>query len=195
MIDSKLVTLGNAIRLMVLIGCVAFFAVIVQSCQPIKTDLDLYSQKTLKRLTQLEAPPPQPTMAFETFDGQTIQLSDYRGKVVLLNVWATWCAPCLKEMPSLSRLQTLRGSDAFEVVTISLDRTAVEASDWLADKDITNLTPWHDKSYGLNVAVEARGLPITIIYNRQGREIARLAGDAEWDTPEALALVDYVVGK
>ncbi|MEP6342849.1 MAG: TlpA disulfide reductase family protein [Maricaulaceae bacterium] len=195
MINSKLVTLGNAIRLMVLTGCVAFFVVVVQSCQPIKTDIDLYAQKTLKRLTQLEAPPPQPTTTFETFDGQTMQLSDYRGKVVLLNVWATWCAPCLKEMPSLSDLQTLRGSDQFEVVTISLDRTAVEAADWLADKDITNLTPWHDKSYSLNTAVEAPGLPITIIYNPQGREIARLAGDAEWNGKEALALVDYLMLK
>ena len=187
-------TLGNAIRLMVLIGCVAFFAVIVQSCQPIKTDIDIYAQKTLKRLTQLEAVPPQPTTDFETFDGQTMQLADYRGKVVLLNVWATWCAPCLKEMPSLSRLQDLRGSDAFQVVSISLDRTAEEAANWLTDKDITNLTPWHDKSFGLNVTVKARGLPITIIYNRQGREIARLAGDAEWDSAEALALIDYITG-
>ena len=186
-------TLGNAIRLMVLIGCVAFFAVIVQSCQPIKTDLGVYAQKTLKRLTQLNAPPPQPTMVFETFDGQTMQLSDYRGKVILLNVWATWCAPCLKEMPSLSRLQGLRGSEAFQIVTISLDRTAEDAANWLVDKDITNLTPWHDKSYGLNVAVQARGLPITIIYDRQGQEIIRLAGDAEWDSKEALALIDYMV--
>lgn len=188
-------TLGNAIRLMLLIGCVAFFTVIVQSCQPVKTDIEIYGKKTLKRLTQLEAPPTQPTTAFETFDGQKMQLSDYRGKVILLNVWATWCAPCLKEMPSLSRLQDVRGNDDFQVITISLDRTAKEAADWLLDKDITNLTPWHDKSFSLNVAVKAPGLPMTVIYDRRGREVARLPGDAEWDSEEALKLVDYVVGR
>ena len=188
-------TLGNAIRLMVLIGCVAFFAMIMQSCQPIKADIDLYAQKTLKRLTQLDTPPSQPTQSYETVDGQTMSLADYRGQVILLNVWATWCAPCLKEMPSLSQLQKLRGSDDFKVVTISLDRTAKEAADWLLDKDITNLTPWHDKSFSLNVDIKAPGLPMTVIYDRNGREIARLPGDAEWDSEESLALINYVAAR
>ena len=124
-----------------------------------------------------------------------MQLSDYRGQVVLLNVWATWCAPCLKEMPSLSRLQEMRGSEDFQVVTVSLDRTAEEPAIWLADKGITNITPWHDKNFGLNVDVRAPGLPVTIIYDRSGREIARLNGDAEWDSAEAISLVDYIVFK
>ena len=191
----KIFSLGNAIRLMVLIGLVASFAVIVQSCQPLKTDLDLYAKNSLKRLTVLDNAPAQPNMEFETVDGQTMRLSDYQGQVVLLNVWATWCAPCIKEMPSLSRLQEMRGSPDFQVVTVSLDRTAEEAADWLTDKNITNLTPWHDGSFNLSAAVNAPGLPVTIIYNRQGREMARLNGDAEWDSAEALALVDYLAGR
>ena len=195
MIASKLLTLGNAIRLMVLIGCVACLTVIVQSCQPLKTDLELYAQNSLKRLTVLDSPPAQPTAQFRTEADELMRLSDYRGQVVLLNVWATWCAPCIKEMPSLSRLQEMRGSPDFQVVTVSLDRTAEEAADWLLEKNLTNITPWHDKSFNLNVAVKAPGLPISVFYSADGRELARLPGDAEWDSSEALALVDYLVGR
>ena len=194
MIASKLLTLGNAIRLMVLIGCVACLTVIVQSCQPLKTDLELYAKNSLKRLTVLDSPPAQPTAQFRTEADELMRLSDYRGQVVLLNVWATWCAPCIKEMPSLSRLQEMRGSPDFQVVTVSLDRTAEEAADWLLEKDLTNITPWHDKSFNLNVAVKAPGLPMSVFYSADGRELARLPGDAEWDSEEAMALVDYLVG-
>ena len=194
MIASKILTLGNAIRLMVLIGCVACLTVIVQSCQPLKTDLELYAKNSLKRLTVLDNPPAQPSAQFRTATDELMRLSDYRGQVVLLNVWATWCAPCIKEMPSLSRLQSLRGSPDFQVVTVSLDRTAEEAADWLLEKDLTNITPWHDKSFNLNVAVKAPGLPMSVFYSADGRELARLPGDAEWDSEEALALVDYLVG-
>ncbi len=186
-------TLGNAIRLMVCIGLVACFLVIVQSCQKPKTGLDRFTIDSLKRLTEIEAPPTQPSMEFKTFDGETMRLTNYKGQVILLNVWATWCAPCLKEMPSLSQLQTLRSGPEFQVVTISLDRTAEDAKLWLEDKNITNLTPWHDKSFGLNAAIKAPGLPMSILYDRTGREIARLPGDAQWDSAEALALIDYLV--
>ena len=195
MIASKILTLGNAVRLMVLIGCVACLTVIVQSCQPLKTDLELYAKNSLKRLTVLDSPPAQPTAQFRTEADELMRLSDYRGQVVLLNVWATWCAPCIKEMPSLSRLQEMRGSPDFQVVTVSLDRTAEEAADWLLEKNLTNITPWHDKSFNLNVAVKAPGLPISVFYSADGRELARLPGDAEWDSSEALALVDYLVGR
>ena len=92
MLKSNIFTLGNAIRLMLLIGGVALFAVIVQSCQPLKTDLDLYAKNSLKRLTVLDNPPAPPRMEFETVDGQTMRLSDYQGQVILLNVWATGSA-------------------------------------------------------------------------------------------------------
>jgi len=186
-------TLGNAIRLMVFIGLVACFLVIVQSCQKPKTGLDRFAVDSLKRLTKVEASPAQPSMEFKTFDGETMRLTDYKGQVILLNVWATWCAPCLKEMPSLSQLQNLRGGPEFQVVTISLDRTAEETANWLAEQNITNLTPWHDKNFKLNTAVKTPGLPMSILYDRTGQEIARLPGDAQWDSPEALALIDELV--
>ena len=193
MSGSNIFSISNAVRLMILIGLLAVFAVIVQSCQPFKTDLEPYATKTLKRLTVIDEVPAQPRAEYAAFDGETMRLSDYRGQVVLLNVWATWCAPCLKEMPSLSRLQELKGSPDFQVVTVSLDRTAEEPSLWLADKAITNLTPWHDKNFNLNVAVKAPGLPMTVLYDRAGREIARLPGDADWASEEAISLVEYLV--
>lgn len=98
-------------------------------------------------------------------------------------------------MPSLDRLQALRGGDNFEVITISIDRTKYEPAKFFEDNNIENLKPWHDGSYGIPGNLQLRGYPTTLIYNPQGREIAILEGEAEWDSPEALALVDYLLTK
>lgn len=155
----------------------------------------MYAVNSLKKLTAREAPPLPPTTIFTTADDKTLRLEDLRGKIIALNVWGTWCAPCIKEMPSLDRLQALRSGDDFEVITISIDRTKHEPAKFFADKDIQNLDPWHDPSYGLPGNLHLRGYPTTLIYNRQGREIAILEGDADWDSPEALALVDYLLAQ
>lgn len=147
---------------------------------------------SLKKLTIREVPPQQPTTVFNTVDGKTLSLEELKGKVVVLNVWATWCPPCVKEMPSLDRLQALRGNDKFEVVTISIDRTNALPAKFFDDNDIENLQPWHDGSYGIPGNLQLRGYPTTVIYNRHGREVAILEGEAEWDSPEALALVGYL---
>ena len=122
-------------------------------------------------------------------------MKDLRGKVVLVNVWATWCAPCIKEMPSLDRLQALRGGAAFEVVTISIDRTAHESAKFFTDNNIESLKPWHDGSYGIPGNLQLVGYPTTVIYNADGREVVYLEGDAEWDSPEALKLIDYLISQ
>jgi len=169
--------------------------VFVQSCQRPATGLDLYAVESLKKLSVREAPPLPPTTVFTAADGKTLELEDLRGKIVVLNVWATWCPPCIKEMPSLDRLQDLRGGADFEVVTISIDRSIDEPAKFFTDNDIRNLDPWHDGSYGIPGNLRLRGYPTTLIYNAQGREIAVLEGEAEWDSPEALALVDYLRGQ
>jgi len=189
---SSIFSLGNAIRAVLLVGLFGLCFVFVQSCQAPATGLDVYAEDSLKKLTVREAPPLPPKTIFSSADGQTFTLEELRGKTVLVNVWATWCAPCLAEMPSLDRLQGQRGGDDFQVVTISIDRTKYEPAKFFNDNGIKNLSPWHDGSYGIPGNLQLRGYPTTVIYNPQGREIAILEGEAEWDSPEALALIDYL---
>lgn len=189
---SSIFSLGTAIRTVLLVGLVGVVFVLVQSCQRPATGLDAYAIDSLKKLTVREAPPLPPSTVFTTVDDKTLKLADLRGKIVVLNVWGTWCAPCIKEMPSLDRLQALRGGEDFEVITISIDRTKYEPAKFFADNGIQYLEPWHDGSHGIPGNLKLRGYPTTVIYNTQGREVAILVGDAEWDSPEALALVDYL---
>ena len=128
--------------------------------------------------------------------GAKVALSAWRGRVVLLNLWATWCAPCKKEMPSLAKLQTELGSADFEVVAISLDRKGPEASaQFLIDNNAKALKVYVDPSAALLDTFQAIGLPATILIDRQGREIGRLLGPAEWASPEALALIKAAVAE
>jgi thiol-disulfide isomerase/thioredoxin len=180
---------------MIFIGVIAVFVVLVQSCQTPKTGIDRYAVKSLNKLTQLEVAPPQPTLEFTSASGETMTLADYRGQVVLLNAWATWCPPCVAEMPSLNNLQTVRGGDDFQVVTISLDNKKPEITEFFEKNNITALPDWHDATYEINGRLRLPGLPTTVLYNRQGREVARLSGEAVWDSEEALALIDYLISQ
>ena len=190
---SSFFSVANAIRLMLVVGVVAVFLVVVQSCSQPKTGLDLFAKGSLKKLTALENPPVQPNMVFTSPDGSEMRLSDYKGKVILVNIWATWCAPCIAEMPMLDELQVKRGGSDFEVVTISLARTAAEAEAWLRKNKIDNLPIWHDGTYNVSAKLALPGLPTSIFYNKDGREIARIPGEVDWTSEEALALVDYLV--
>ena len=190
---SSIFSLGNAIRLVLLVGLFGVVFVFVQSCQRPATGLEVYAKDSLKKLTLRAAPPSPPSTVFTTADGQELTLESLRGKVVLVNVWYTTCPPCIKEMPSLDRLQNLRGGDALQVVTVSVDRTRDIPAKFFEKTDIVNLAPWHDGTYGITGNLNLRGFPSTVIYNASGREIAFLEGDAAWDSPEALALVDYLL--
>ena len=180
---------------MLLFGVFALFGVIVQSCNGPKGPLERFNTASLKKLTALDPPPIRPSLTFQTLDGADVQLSKHQGQVVLLNAWATWCPPCIAEMPSLDRLQELRGGPDFIVVPISLDRTPAEAKVWLEENELRNLESWHDKSYRLTGEVKLPGLPTTILYNREGREVARVPGEVKWDSVEALALIDHLIAQ
>ncbi len=117
-------------------------------------------------------------------------LAQWRGKVVLLNLWATWCAPCRKEMPALDRLQKQLGSDKFEVVAISVDRAGLPgARKFLEETKVESLALYADPTARLASTLRAVGLPATMLLDRQGREIGRLLGPAEWDSEEAKRLI------
>jgi thiol-disulfide isomerase/thioredoxin len=133
---------------------------------------------------------PVPEVSFLEENGQATTLKAWRGRVVLVNLWATWCAPCRKEMPALAALQSEMGSKDFEVVAISVDRKGLEgASAFLKEVGATTLKLYVDPTTDSLTAFKAVGLPASILIDREGREIGRLLGPAEWNSPEAKALI------
>ena len=131
-----------------------------------------------------------PDATFQTADGATRALSDYKGKWVLLNLWATWCAPCREEMPMLSALQTNYGGEKFEVVTIATGRdNPAKVARFMDSIEITNLPRHTDPNQQLARALGILGLPVVLLINPIGQETARLTGPAKWDSPEAYALI------
>jgi thiol-disulfide isomerase/thioredoxin len=131
-----------------------------------------------------------PNAAFQNASGQPVTLENFRGRVVLLNLWATWCIPCRKEMPALDRLQVALGGADFEVVALSLDRGgAATSKKFLDTTGATKLALYVDPTAKLANEFKAIGLPTTILIGRDGREIGRLLGPAEWDADDAKALI------
>ena len=120
----------------------------------------------------------------------TATLADYRGKYILLNFWATWCAPCRREMPMLAELQAEFGGDRFEVLTLATGRNTPNGIRKFFDEvGITNLPRHTDPKQAVARDMSIFGLPITIILDPRGREIARLRGDAEWNSDSAKAII------
>jgi thiol-disulfide isomerase/thioredoxin len=142
------------------------------------------------------APRPMPPLVFSGGDGRTVRLKDFRGKVIVLNLWATWCAPCRKEMPSLDRLQSRSGGKDFEVVALSVDFAGLQAvRKFYQDFGINHLRLFVDPSSQVLDQVKVLGLPATLLIDRDGREIGRLVGAAEWDSPEMLRLFRGLIGQ
>jgi thiol-disulfide isomerase/thioredoxin len=138
-----------------------------------------------------KAPEDLPEVKFLDAAGKERTLADWRGKVVLLNLWATWCVPCRKEMPALDRLQREMGSDQFQVVAVSVDRTGLTgAKKFLAETGAEALALYADPTVRMATTLRAAGLPATLLLDRQGREIGRLLGPAEWDGEDAKRLID-----
>jgi thiol-disulfide isomerase/thioredoxin len=122
--------------------------------------------------------------------GKQRSIDDWRGKVVLINLWATWCAPCRKEMPELAELQRIMGGDDFEVVAISVDRKGAEASaKFLIEAQATSLGLYIDRTAEILNPLKALGLPATILVDRLGNEVGRILGPAEWAGEDALRLI------
>jgi thiol-disulfide isomerase/thioredoxin len=140
----------------------------------------------LERMVRVSPPNVLGDIVFTDGEGRTRNLAEWRGKVVLVNLWATWCAPCKREMPSLDRLEAKLGGADFAVLPISLDRTGLEKPrQFLASNGLTKLGLFLDSTNALMQTMRAPGLPLSVLLDKQGREIARLAGPAEWDGPEA----------
>ncbi|WP_025897615.1 TlpA family protein disulfide reductase [Sneathiella glossodoripedis] len=150
----------------------------------------------MKNITIASNPEPLKDFSFVNENGETLNLSEFKGKTILLNFWATWCAPCKKEMPSIDRLQGELGSDEFEVVAISHDIQGIErVKKFLKALKIKNLAPYNDKTLKSGRAAGVFGLPATLIINKEGLEVARLVGPAEWDSEEAVKLIRQIMAQ
>lgn len=178
---------------MLVTGLFALAYVILQTFNVPKNNLERFAEGSLRKLTVLEDPPPQPSRTFTGPNGVDLDLSAFRGKPILLNVWATWCPPCVAEIPSLDQLQLERGGDNFEVVAISQDIQAVDVESFLKTKNVKHLKFYHDNTLGLAPDVGVVGLPISIFYDENGREIARIPGEVNWQSAEANAFLREVL--
>lgn len=136
----------------------------------------------------LSPKPPTPQSGFTDEAGKPARLVDFAGKPVLLNVWATWCEPCIRELPSLDRLADQLGVDGpVQVLAINEDRNQADARTWMDANSITHLPLYQDGKLNLvrdlYVKDYPSGLPITVLYDANGREVARWYGEAQWDSP------------
>lgn len=136
-------------------------------------------------------PEPLPDIQFLNGDSAPVSLASFKGKVVVLNIWATWCAPCREEMPGLDELQAELGSDKFEVVALAIDKGGIEgAKKFLTDIKTTRLAVFADPTAKEGTRLKVIGMPTTILIDAEGREVGRLIGPAQWDSPEAKRLIE-----
>ena len=145
--------------------------------------------------TVAERARPLPDLVFADAEGRERKLSDWRGRTVLLNLWATWCVPCRREMPALDRLQAKLGGGEFEIVAVNLDtRGPEQVATFLRDAGIDHLARYRDATLkvfqDLKAQGRAPGLPTSLLIGPDGCELGFLPGPAEWDSPDGTALVE-----
>lgn len=183
----------------VVLGGAGFLYIMVQSSTktaptgPGVTASATQSASFAKKLQLATQPTPAPDYTFYNSAGKAMKIADLKGKVVVMNIWATWCAPCVAEMPTLARLQAAYAGKDVEVVAVSIDSetSATKARLFIAGHD--PLKFYHDREMKLPFKINAPGAPTTVIYGRDGLEKARVAGEADWSGPEARALIDKVL--
>jgi thiol-disulfide isomerase/thioredoxin len=155
---------------------------------------DLLAAGKFANFTFFDQPRPVPEVRFVDGDDRALTLDRFRGKVVLLNLWATWCAPCRREMPTLDNLQARLGGDDFEVVALAVDRGgSAKVKAFLDELDLGRLALYVDPSTRALRALGAYGLPTTLLIDRDGGEVMRAIGPAEWDGPEIVALIRHLI--
>jgi thiol-disulfide isomerase/thioredoxin len=174
-----------------LAGLLAFAA-----AMPARADTRPSLAGQMKKFTLHPSPRPGPEAKFKTRDGEPTSLAALRGRVLLVNYWATWCSPCVAEMPSLDRLEAALGGETFAVVPISSDRGGLRLVEpFYAKAELKRLPIYLDQDMKFTRGSGVRALPTTLLIDRTGREVGRMEGEATWDAPEALALIRHYLGE
>ena len=156
--------------------------------------LEALREGDMRKLAIHSEPRDLPGETFTDPDGNPFTLADWQGKVILLNFWATWCAPCREEMPDLDALNADLGGDDFEVVTIASGRNSLSGIRAFFDQqNIETLPILLDPQGQVSRRAGVLGLPVTVLMDREGREIARLQGGAHWNAPEARAIIEAAI--
>lgn len=159
-----------------------------------RAELAELRQGDMRKLVVHDAPRDVLGEIFRDGDGNELTMAAFEGKVVVLNFWATWCPPCRAEMPSLDRLEGAMGGEDMIVVALSTDRFGIDRVLAFYDEiDIQHLGLFHDRKGIIAREAGILGLPVTVILDRQGREIARMTGEAGWDSANAKAILTRVI--
>ena len=174
---------------------VALLLALPGPCASAQADADMAGQAPLGQFLPASRPRPSPPAVFTDADGKTLSLRDFAGKLVLVNLWATWCAPCRHEMPSLERLQTRLG-DKITILAISEDRGGSKAvAPFIAKLGLKVVKTYLDPESAVGRAFKVDGLPTSFLIDRQGRVLGRVEGEAEWDSPKMLAIIDPLLSE
>lgn len=151
---------------------------------------DMPRRAKLGEFVPSQQPAPAPAVSLTDVSGNTVELSDFKGRLVVVNLWATWCEPCLREMPSLERLQSKLG-DRIAVLGVSQDRGGNKTVEpFIAKLGLKSVKIFIDPKSVVGRAFEVRGLPTSLLIDRDGKLLGRVEGAAEWDSPKIMAVLD-----
>ena len=181
-------------------GIVALFVFLVAAFwvgpSPVAADRPPAVSGWMEQFSFIDPPRPAPQTPFQVGDGREVTLADFRGNVMLVNFWATWCAPCVRELPSLDRLQARLGGEGLLVLAINQDRRAAEvAGPFLKKLGVDQLVVFLDERMRLGRAFGVAGLPWSFLIDRDGNVVGELVGYTKWDTPEGLALIRHYMDR
>ena len=171
-----------------------------RAAKPVAERIDPLARGEVAAVKVASAPDRLPNLAFTAPDGRALTLADFKGRAILLNLWATWCVPCRTEMPALDKLQATLGGPDFEVVAVNIDtRNPERPKAWLKEAGVERLAYYADpeaKTFqDLRRIGKAVGMPTTLLVDPQGCELALINGPAEWASEDALKLVRAALGR
>ena len=169
-------------------------AVVANTAHADMSAVEALREGDMRKLMFHETPVASSDAPFFTESGEEMTLAAYDGQIVVLNFWATWCAPCRQEMPHLAALQTQMGGADMQVVTVATGRNPAPAINQFFDEiGVDNLPKHVDARQSLSRSMGVLGLPATVVLDRQGNEIARMQGEADWSSESAVAVIQALI--